>query len=119
MTHISEDQADQSVTATDPAEDAIAIVHNPDRHRYEIRDGTDVIGFTEYRPRDTTRRVFIHTEVDPAYGGRGLAGRLVKFALDDVAAADLRIVPICPYVAKYVKTHHDWDERIDWPRPRS
>ena len=30
---------------------------------------------------------FHHTEVVPAFGGRGVAGRLVRFAMDDVRAA--------------------------------
>lgn len=118
MTNTQDGGASDPAVASGSAVDDITIVHNPEQNRYEIREGGSVIGLTEYRPGDTDRRVFVHTEVDPAYGGRGLAGRLVHFALDDVAAAGLRIVPVCPYVAKYVSTHHDWDDLIDQPRPR-
>ncbi|QHG85304.1 N-acetyltransferase (plasmid) [Rhodococcus rhodochrous] len=98
----------------------ITVAHAPDRRRYELRDGDTVIGFTRYRTRigADSRRVFVHTEVDPAYGGLGLAGRLVEFALDDVAAAGDRIVPVCPYVVKYLRTHHNYDHLVDWPEAR-
>lgn len=92
----------------------ITVVHARDQHRYELRDGDTVIGFAAYRTR-SGRRVFTHTEVDPAYGGLGLAGRLVEFALDDVATTGERIVPLCPYVAKFLRSHHQYDELVDWP----
>ncbi|GAB2635955.1 GNAT family N-acetyltransferase [Prescottella soli] len=103
-------------TVADPRLANITVAHAPAQFRYEIRDGDAVIGFTRYRrPDGTQRRVFVHTEVDPAYGGLGLARRLVEFALDDVAATGERIVPLCPYVAKYLHTHHQHDDIVDWP----
>ncbi|MDV6297414.1 GNAT family N-acetyltransferase [Rhodococcus aetherivorans] len=106
-----------STDTPDPRLANITVNHAPDRHRYELRDGDTVIGFTQYRTRTSgdTRRVFVHTEVDPTYGGLGLAARLVEFALDDVAATGERIVPLCPYVAKYLRTHHNYDHLVDWP----
>ncbi|KLL96170.1 acetyltransferase [Rhodococcus sp. IITR03] len=110
-----------STDTPDPRLANITVAHAPDRHRYELRDGDTVIGFTQYRTRTRTggdtRRVFAHTEVDPGYGGLGLAARLVEFALDDVAATGERIVPVCPYVAKYLRTHHNYDQLVDWPEP--
>ena len=46
-------------------------------------------------------------------GGKGLAGVLVSAALTDAREAGKRIVAVCPYVAKYVKTHHDFDDILD------
>lgn len=99
----------------DPRLADIAVSHNPQRNRYEIHDGDTIIGHTDYRAGEGTQRVFVHTEVDENYGGAGLAGRLVNFALDDVAAHGGRIVPVCPYVAKYVTKHHDYDNIVDRP----
>lgn len=100
------------------------IRHAAERQRYELVDegaagGPAVIGFTEYRPADegTSRRVFFHTVVDPAYEGRGLAGRLVAAALDDTVTAGLRIVPVCRYVAAFLRRHHEWDEQVDPVQP--
>ena len=112
--------------ALDPIEhDGTTVRHAPDRHRYELADGEEVIGHTDYRELGDdgapthgtiTHRDFLHTEVDDAYGGRGLASALVQFALDDVRAAGLRIVPHCPYVAGWIRKHEGrFDDLVDWP----
>lgn len=99
-------------------DDDIGFVHVPEKRRYEIRDGDTVAGFTRYRLPDDEHVDFLHTEVGEAYDGRGLASRLVAFALSDVREAGKRIIPHCPYIAVWLKRHHEFDEVIDWPEPR-
>ncbi|MFF6794154.1 GNAT family N-acetyltransferase [Streptomyces filamentosus] len=82
------------------------------RHRYEILVDEQRAGLTAYRDRED-RRVFFHTEVDDAYAGQGLASVLVTQALDDVRAAGMRIVPVCPYVAKFLKKHEEYADITD------
>ncbi|MGW0883426.1 GNAT family N-acetyltransferase [Streptomyces sp. NPDC002671] len=82
------------------------------RHRYEIRVDGERAGLTAYRDRGD-QRVFFHTEVDDAYAGQGLAGRLVQYALDDVRALGKRIVPVCPYVAKFLTKHKEFEDITD------
>jgi len=116
---------------------------NPAERRYDIvvdaPSGETLAGFAEYRDRvsgtqdaPTTARVFFHTEVDPAFGGRGLATILVTEALDDARARGLTIVGVCPLVASFLKKHPEYDDVtapvtpavLDWlrstwrPRPR-
>ncbi len=97
------------------SDDPITVVHHSDRHRYEVLDGDAVVGFVTYRLPDDGHVDFVHTEVDDAYEGRGLASRLVGFALADVRAAGKRIVPHCPYVARWVRRHPEYLELTDWP----
>ncbi|GAA3368144.1 N-acetyltransferase [Streptomyces sannanensis] len=82
------------------------------RHRYEILVDDQRAGLTAYRNRDD-RRVFFHTEIDDAYAGRGLAAILVEQALTDVRASGMRIVPICPYVAKFLTKHQEFADITD------
>ncbi|MFF5286905.1 GNAT family N-acetyltransferase [Streptomyces sp. NPDC013171] len=82
------------------------------RHRYEILVDGERAGLTAYRDRDD-RRVFFHTEVDEAYAGRGLASILIEQALTDVRASGMRIVPVCPYVAKFLKKHDEFADITD------
>ncbi|MEU2237179.1 GNAT family N-acetyltransferase [Streptomyces vietnamensis] len=82
------------------------------RHRYEILVDGERAGLTAYRDRDD-RRVFFHTEVDEAYAGQGLAAILVEQALTDVRASGMRIVPVCPYVAKFLKKHEEFADITD------
>ena len=51
--------------------------------------------------------VFTHTETDPAFEGQGVASQLVRWALDDVRARGLRVVPVCPFVKAYIGKHGD------------
>lgn len=50
-------------------------------------------------------RVLDHTGVRDAYEGRGLAGKLVRRALDDARSEGITIVPRCPYVRSYLERH--------------
>ncbi|MBD0690559.1 GNAT family N-acetyltransferase [Streptomyces sp. CBMA123] len=85
-------------------------------HRYEIRVDGELAGFTEYLDHDG-QRVFYHTLVEDAFAGRGLAGQLVQEALTDVRAAGKRIVPICPYVAKFLIKHPEFADITDEVTP--
>ncbi len=58
------------------------------------------------------RRNFPHTEVDDG-SGRGLATILIGEALQQTRDAGLRIVPVCPMVADYVKKHPEFDDVVD------
>ncbi|MFE2143872.1 GNAT family N-acetyltransferase [Streptomyces sp. NPDC059456] len=82
------------------------------RHRYEILVDDERAGLTAYRDRND-QRVFFHTEIDDAYAGRGLAAILVEQALTDVRASGMRIVPVCPYVAKYLTKHLEFADITD------
>jgi len=102
-----------------PAQDEgrpIAVVHNADRRRYELQDDGNTIGFTKYRYRsEQNQMVFVHTEVDDAYSGQGLASRLARFALDDVRSLGRRIVPLCPYIRAYIRKHPEYADITDRP----
>ncbi|MFF0341751.1 GNAT family N-acetyltransferase [Kribbella sp. NPDC004875] len=52
-------------------------------------------------------RIFFHTEVDPEFGGRGLAGLLVREALTDSIRKNLTVVPVCPLFARHLSKHGD------------
>ena len=56
-------------------------------------------------PQAPGERIFFHTEVAPEFGGRGLAGLLVREALADSIARKLTVVPVCPLFAKHLKEH--------------
>lgn len=71
-------------------------------------DGAEA-GFTQFVDVDGDR-VFFHTVIDEAFGGRGLAGKLVAQALTETRDAGLRIAAICPFVVGYIAKHPEWAE---------
>jgi predicted GNAT family acetyltransferase len=92
---------------------AAPIVERADaRHRYEVLVDGERAGLTAYRDHDD-QRVFYHTEIDEAHAGQGRAAQLVQQALTDVRALGKRIVPVCPYVAKYLKKHEEFADITD------
>ncbi|MDX3850823.1 GNAT family N-acetyltransferase [Streptomyces sp. AK02-01A] len=97
---------------TQPAATAPSVQRVDAKHRYEILVDGETAGFTAYRDRDD-RRVFYHTEIDDAFAGQGLASLLVQQALADVRVSGKRIVPVCPYVAKFLKKHDEFADITD------
>jgi len=97
--------------ATEP-QDEFTLVSAPESNRYEIHDGDAVAGFAEYT-HTPDQVVFTHTVVKPEYRGQGLAERLARFALDDAVTTGKRIVPVCTYIAAFVRKNHDWDEHLE------
>lgn len=85
-----------------------------DDGRFTIAVEGKVVGHTDFVARDG-QRVFYHTEVDEAFGGRGLATLVIEEALTATRADGLRIVPVCPTVAAYVKRHPEFGDVVDRP----
>lgn len=84
----------------------------PDRFEIAVAEGA--AGFAEFVDHDG-RRVFFHTEIGEEFGGRGLAKVLVRRALDATRAEGLTIVPVCPFVKKYLAKHDDWADVVSAP----
>lgn len=82
--------------------------------RFTISLEGRVVGLTAYQERGA-QRVFFHTEVDDAVGGRGLATVLIGEALTQTKAQGRRIVPVCPTVTAYVKEHPEFGDVVDRP----
>jgi hypothetical protein len=97
---------------SDPSADpALRIVDNPDANRYEALLGDRVVGFSDYRPAKG-RRIFIHTEVDPEFEGRGFGSRLARGALDDVRTQGLKASVHCPFISAYLERHREYDDIV-------
>ncbi|MCA4133981.1 GNAT family N-acetyltransferase [Arthrobacter sp. M4] len=89
----------------------ITIQHNPERERFEVLIAGNVIGKAAYKTFDSgekVQRIFYHTVINEEYGGQGLAGKLATVALDETVAAGLRIVPVCPFIKKFLTKHPEY-----------
>lgn len=82
-------------------------VDNPERGRYELREDGDLLGFASYTVRDGVMSV-PHTEVDPRLRGRGLASTLVRDTLEAARARGLGVLPLCPFVTRYIARHPEY-----------
>ena len=114
-----------SETAKEPTE-SVLVIDAPERGRFEISIDGVPIGFTDYTDAagaargegvDETadsaehravERTFVHTEIDEAYGGRGLATILIQTALDSSRTKDLLVIPTCSAVQRFIAKHPDY-----------
>ncbi|MEE2527540.1 GNAT family N-acetyltransferase [Pseudarthrobacter sp. J75] len=93
----------------------ITVSQNAARHRFELLDGGKVIGkaaYQEYTGGSSPQRIFYHTVVNEEYGGQGLGLTLASEALNATVADGLEIVPVCPFIKKYVGRHHEYDASV-------
>lgn len=84
--------------------DELTVDGNKEERRYEARIGTKVVGVIPYQA-EPGRLTLIHTEVDPAFEGKGVCSLLVACALADIRRRGLSLVPVCPFVRTYLRRH--------------
>ncbi len=56
--------------------------------------------------------IFTHTEVPGVMEGKGVAGTLIETALDAARAEDYQVVPLCPFVATYIRRHPEYRDLV-------
>ncbi|MBX3256627.1 MAG: N-acetyltransferase [Chitinophagaceae bacterium] len=80
------------------------VVLNNNKGEVQVFSDDIKAGFMDIAIKDTRLTVF-HTEVAPAYEGKGFAklllARLVSYAREN----NLQIVPLCPYVLMQFRRH--------------
>lgn len=80
--------------------------HVPEKYRYELLDGENLIGTAGYLPdANNFAWDFNSTHVSDEYGGRGLAAHLVRYALTDAKATGHQITASCSYVVVFLRKH--------------
>jgi predicted GNAT family acetyltransferase len=94
--------------------EAPKIVRNEEQNRYEAWSGDALAGVAVYREHGD-RTVFTHTEVEAAFEGKGIAKALAAAALDDVVERGRVIVPLCPFIADYLRKHTEYEEHVRTP----
>ncbi|MEO5877031.1 MAG: GNAT family N-acetyltransferase [Streptosporangiaceae bacterium] len=87
------------------------VIDNSAESRYELHLDGQSAGFAVYQLTDGAV-VFTHTEIDPAVGGKGHGGTLVRGALDDVRGRGLSVVPACPFVKSYIAKHPEYEDLL-------
>ena len=87
------------------------LIDNVALHQYEFRIG-DLIPRIEYIKTKNGEIYLTHTEVPSALEGKGVGSSLVRLALEDIKRQQLRLVPLCPFVAGYVQKHPEWKRLV-------
>jgi predicted GNAT family acetyltransferase len=87
------------------------VVHNAAAKRFEVAlDGK--VAFSKYLLAGN-KLIIEHTEVRVELEGRGIAGRIVRTALDYVRAQGLKVLPLCPYAKAWIGRHPEYQDLLD------
>ncbi len=84
----------------------------PDRSRFELRDGDELLGWLDYRPAGASV-ILAHTEIAESHGQKGLGGLLVKTALVQLDERGKTAIPTCPFAAAYLHRHPELAGYVD------
>jgi predicted GNAT family acetyltransferase len=88
----------------------VMIENNEPAKRFEAHvDGH--VAFLQYH-YSKGNIVFTHTEVPQALEGQGLAGKLARTALDYAKTHQLTIIPLCTFVAGYIRKHPEYQSLV-------
>ena len=93
------------------APDDFGFVDNEARHRFELRVDGELAAFSEYNLLKTGM-LFTHTEVLPAFEGRGIGSAMARHALDEVRRRSQLAIPVCPFIAAFLRKHPEYQDLV-------
>lgn len=112
-----------SVGDSDPADvpsadaESEIVVHRDDpRRSYAASLGSVEVATIEFK-QIHDRVVVLSTHVVPEFRGRGIAGELIAYALDDVRDRDLHVTVYCPLVSAFINQNPEYADLVDLEHP--
>lgn len=86
----------------------VKIKENTEKKRFEV-EVENKIALIEYI-RAEDKMYLTHTEVPTELEGKGIASSMAKQVLQQIKDENLKLVPLCPFIASYIKRHPEWKE---------
>lgn len=88
----------------------VEVRNNEAEQQYEVRIGNQ-LAVLEYE-RQGNQIIYLHTGVPPAMEGHGIANKLAHVALEDARTLNLTVIPICPFVAAYIRHNPEYQSLL-------
>jgi hypothetical protein len=86
------------------------VVNNKSKHRYELAVESHIAA-TYYELAGGVI-TFVHTEVPPELGGKGVGSKLIRGALDQVRADGLKVIAQCPFVKAFIEKNATYQDLL-------
>jgi predicted GNAT family acetyltransferase len=86
------------------------VAHNSEERRFEMNVKGELAVIT-YRLLPGVISLD-HTGVPVPIEGHGVAAKLTRAAMDFARAESLRVVPVCSYVAAFVRKHSEYQDLV-------
>lgn len=93
------------------SDSTLSIQNNPEKSRFEADLGDGSFAVVEYMDRGE-RIVYTHTEVPQGHEGKGIASQLAKHVLDFAREKHKQVIPLCPYIAGYLRRHLEYQDIV-------
>jgi hypothetical protein len=85
---------------------------NVERKRFEIDLGDGSFAIADYNLL-AGKIMFTHTEVPQPHEGEGLGSALIRAGLGAARERGLKVIPICPFFAAYMRRHAEVQDLLD------
>lgn len=89
----------------------LQVKNNQSKNQFEANVGGKTALIRYRKEADDTLDLF-HTEVPEEFEGKGVGSSLVKNALEQIKAQNLKIIPSCRFVAAYIKRHPEYKNLV-------
>ncbi len=84
------------------------------KHQNNEKNGLFEIYFDQQRAGEMTytwagtdKFIIDHTQVDPKFGGKGLAKKLVVAGVEFARSQGVKVIPLCPYAKVTIERNTD------------
>lgn len=58
-----------------------------------------------------------HTEIPEALSGQGVASEMIEKVLLEIELRGLKVIPVCPFIRKYIDKHPEWKSILANEKP--
>lgn len=89
------------------------VLNNASAHRFEFHSA-EAMARLDYHLQGG-KMILLHTEVPPGLKGCGVGAKLVKAALEYARESSLAVVPLCSYVAAYIRRNQQYQALLEPP----
>lgn len=84
------------------------VIHNEAEDRFETWIDNQLSKLDYMQDGNTI--VMTHVGVHPEHRGQGVAGKLTEVALEYARKKSLRVIPMCPYIATYIRRNPQYED---------
>jgi len=89
----------------------ITIENRPDLGRYQLLVDGEVAGYAAYE-RSGAHLMFMHTQVEDRFAGRGLGNSLMAGVLDEVRSEGKLVLPYCPFMRSFIARSPEYTDLV-------
>ena len=89
----------------------IAIENRTDLGRYQLLVDGELAGYAAYE-RSGAHLMFMHTQIEDRFAGRGLGNSFMAAVLDEVRAEGQLVLPYCPFMRSFIARRPEYTDLV-------